>query len=282
MRVVALIENTSASEKLGVEHGLSLYVENSGERYLIDTGASDKFITNAQRMRISLEDIDKLLISHNHYDHTGGIEALLKINPDIKIYTKKDSINECYVKYGPVKASISQLGYLYEENRKNFILYNSFQEIGDGFFAMSNEHFDYTMYCEDKRLYAKYGGKIEKDDFRHESFFVIFPDGNRNKGCVVISACSHSGIVNILKTVRLRFPDAPIISVIGGFHIMGSSTRKLCCSQDYLDKTVNELMMIETGAMYTCHCTGLAGYSAMKARMGDKLQYLQTGEELEF
>ena len=63
---------------------------------------------------------------------------------------------------------------------------------------------------------------------------------------------------------------------------MGTSTKKLCCSIDYLDKTVNELKGIETGVIYTCHCTGLTGYGIMKAKLGDRIQYLQTGEELIF
>ena len=282
MRIVSLIENTSAAERLKAEHGLSLYVENCGKHYLIDTGASDKFILNAKRMRIPLEKVERVVISHNHFDHTGGIEALLKLNPKVKIYAKAACIEDFYMKYGPVRIPIGQLSYLYEEHPRNFVLYNSFQEIGEGFFAMSNEYRDYQMYCREKRLYRRCGKQIIHDDFEHEAFFLIFPDNNREKGCVVVSSCSHCGIVNVLKTVRMRYPDTPILSVIGGFHLMGSSTKKLCCSVEFVDKTVNELKGIPTGAIYTCHCTGLTGYGIMKAGLGDRLQYLQTGEELEF
>ena len=124
---------------------------------------------------------------------------------------------------------------------------------------------------------------VIKDNFDHEAFFVIFPDNKRReRGCVVITGCSHCGIINVLKTVNAAFPDYPIISVIGGFHMMGSSTKKLCCTEEYVDKTVNEIKAIDTGVLYTCHCTGLAGYSMMKPRLGERIQYLQTGEELEF
>lgn len=282
MRIVALIENTSASEKLKAEHGLSLYVENAGKRFLIGTGASDKLISNAKRLRIPLESVDKIIITHNHFAHTGGIEAVLKINPDAEIYAKAACCEETYAKYGMLSTAIGQVGYLSEEHKKNFVLFNSFQEIDRGFFAMSNEYPDYSMYCEDKKLYIRKGRKFERDMFEHESFCVIFPDGDREKGCVVITSCSHCGIANILKTVRIRFPESPIISVIGGFHLMGSSTKKLCCSPDFVDKTANELMSISTGAIYTCHCTGLAGYEILKAKLQNRIQYLQTGEELTF
>lgn len=282
LRIVALIENTSATERLKAEHGLSLYVENGGEKYLIDAGASDKLITNAKRMRIPLEQVEKILITHNHSAHTGGLEALFKLNPSSLAYARKAANDEFFVKYGLLRVPSGQLSELYEEHPERFVLYNSFQQLGEGFFAMSNEIPDYTMYSEDERLFRKDGRKLIRDDYSQEAFFVVFPDGKRERGCVIITGCAHCGIVNVLKTVRLRFPDVPIISVVGGFHMMGGSEKSLCCSPEYIDKTVNEIMAIETGAIYTCHCTGLAGYNAVKARLGDRIQYLQTGEELEF
>ena len=283
MRVVALIENTSATEQLKAEHGLSLYVENGRECFLIDAGASDRLITNAQRMRIDLTRVRKVLITHNHAAHTGGLEALIRLNPSVKVYAKSACMSDYYAKYGMIRIPVGLIADLYEDYPDNFIFYNLFQEIAPGFFAMSNEIPDYTMYSQDNRYYKDSSGKLIKDNFDHEAFFVIFPDNkHREKGCVVITGCSHCGIINVLKTVREAFPDYPIISVIGGFYMMGSSTKKLCCSEEYIDKNVNEIKAIETGVIYTCHCTGLSGYSFMKPRLGERIQYLQTGEELEF
>lgn len=282
MRIVALIENTSATEQLKAEHGLSLYVENGGESFLIDTGASDKLIQNAKRMRIDLSAVKKILLSHNHSAHTGGIEPLIKLNPDVRIYARRDCNGEYYAKYGMLRIPVGGVSDLAEDYPDNFVFYNRFHEVAPGFFAMCNEIPDYTMYSEDGHFYKMSGSKLIKDDFHHEAFFVIFPDNKRDRGCVVISGCSHCGIVNVLKTVRKSFPDSPILSVIGGFHLMGSSTKKLCCSIEYVDKTVNEIKAIETGAIYTCHCTGLTGYGIMKSQLGDRIQYLQTGEELNF
>jgi len=282
MRIVALIENTSASEKLKVEHGISLYVENSGVRYLIDTGASDKIGYNAKRLGIDLNSIAAVMISHNNYAHTGGLDELFKQNKDIMVYAKKACLNDYYLKQSLVRVHMNKLSYIYEEHPDNFIFYNSFQQIDTGFFAMSNEHPDTSFYCEDNNLYMKRDGKTVHDDFSHESFFVLFPENDRSVGMVIISCCSLCGITNIIKTAIKRFPGVPIISVIGGFHFMGSSTKKLSCSIDHLEKTVNEIMTIDTGTIYTFHCTGMTGYGIMKQKLGDRLQYLQTGEELTF
>ncbi len=282
MRIVVLIENTSATERLRAEHGLSLYVENAGERYLIDAGASDRLIANAKRMRIDTASVGKIALSLNQSDHTGGLEALIRQNRRVQIYARASANAEFYMKYGLLNVPVSQLSELYEEYGDNFIFYKNFQRIGPGFFAMANENPDYTMYAEGTPLFRKSGRRLVRDDYAHEAFFVLFPQGRRDGGCVVISCCSCCGIVNVLKTVKMRFPDTPILSVVGGFHMMGTSEKKLCCSQEYVNKTVNELKSIETGAIYTCHCTGLAAYGMMKPLLGDRLQYLQTGEELEF
>ena len=282
MRIVALIENTSASEKLRVEHGISLYIENAGIKYLIDTGASDKIMFNARRLGINMADIAAVMISHNGFAHTGGLEAVYKADKNVKIYAKRSCLGDYYIQQSLIRAHTKDFGYLYEEHPDSFILYNSFQQIDTGFFAMSNEHPDRSFYCEDKTLYMKQDGKFVRDDYRHESFYVIFPDNNRTSGAVVISPCSLCGITNVIKTVMRRFPGSRILSVIGGFHLMGSTTKKLSCSVDHVEKTVNEIMTLETGTIYTFHCTGLTGYGIMKQQLGDRLQYLQTGEELTF
>ena len=282
MRIVSLIENTSANDKLKVEHGISFYIENAGIRYLIDTGASDKLLYNAKRLGIDLSAVAAVLISHNNYAHTGGLDDIYKANKNVLIYAKKACLNDLYLKQSLIRVQMNKFGFLHEEHPESFIMYNSFQQIDSGFFAMSNEHPDISFYCEDKSHYMKKDGKIVKDDFSHESFYVVFPENDRKAGIVVIAPCALCGITNVLRTVQKRFPGQKILSVVGGFHIMGNSTKKLSCSVDHVEKTVNELMTIETGTIYTCHCTGLTGYGIMKQALGDRLQYLQTGEELTF
>ncbi len=282
MRIVTLIENTSASDKLKVEHGISLYVENAGVRYLIDTGADDKIVYNAKRLGIDLKSVSAVMISHNNYAHTGGLDEVFKQNKDVMVYSKKACLNDFFLKKSLIRVHMNRFSYIYEEHPDNFILYNSFQQIDTGFFAMSNEHPDSSFYCEDKNLYMKKDGKIVHDDYSHESFYVLFPENDRSSGMVIISCCSLCGITNMVKTAMKRFPGVPVISVIGGFHLMGSSTKKLSCSVDHLERTINEIMTISTGTIYTFHCTGITGYGIMKQKLGDRLQYLQTGEELIF
>lgn len=282
MRIVSLIENTSSTEKLRAEHGLSLYIEHNGEKILMDTGAGSAFTDNAKRMGIDLSEVKKVVISHNHNDHTGGLEAFLKRRHDAVVYAKKAALDDFYFKAGLITVSISQIKQIYKHYPDNFVFYNKFTQITKGFYMVSNEVMDKSMYCQAKQLCMKRDGKLVRDEFEHEAFAVVFPNDDERKGCVVISSCSHCGIVNILNTVRSLWKGVPILAVIGGFHFMGSSVKNLCCTSDFIQKTAQDIAKMDIGSIYTCHCTGLKGYELLKGSLKDQIQYFQTGEELLF
>ncbi len=282
MRLVTLIENTRANEKLRCEHGLCFYLEQDGKKFLIDSGASDKLFVNAKYMKIDLSGLDCIMVSHNHYDHTGGLETLIRRYPDLKIYAKAACNNQFFHKNGLVKYELGLIDKLYRKYPSNFILYNNFQQISENIFMVSNEVNDESLACCESHHYKLEGQKLVRDDYEHEAFIVIFPDGIKENGCVIISSCSHCGIVNIIKTVLQMWPKSPILGVVGGFHLMGSSKNSVNCTQEYLDILADKLAEMDTGAIYTCHCTGDAAYNILKEQLGDKIQYLRTGEELLF
>ena len=80
MRIVNLIENIKGNPECDFEHGLSLYVETQKHKLLMDTGCSDKFLENAKRLSVQLENVDSVVLSHGHYDHGGGLLDFAKIN----------------------------------------------------------------------------------------------------------------------------------------------------------------------------------------------------------
>lgn len=86
MRLAILMEDSEVQNGLYYEHGFSVYVETEHSRILVDSGASDKTWKNAEKMGIDLEAVDRLFLSHGHYDHSGGILEFNKINPNAQIY----------------------------------------------------------------------------------------------------------------------------------------------------------------------------------------------------
>ena len=100
MKITTLIEDKSGNkEDLYIEHGLSLYIEVDDKNILLDTGESGKFIDNAKKLDIDLKNLDYVILSHGHYDHSGGLIRLIEeINPDIKLYIGSEFFNEIWQK----------------------------------------------------------------------------------------------------------------------------------------------------------------------------------------
>lgn len=282
MRILTLIENTSASDKLFSEHGLSFYIEHMGYKIIFDTGASDRFAKNAQRMLVNISKLDAAVISHNHFDHTGGLDTLFKYCPKVKVFAKEAVLGDFVKQVGIFKFSISESKSYFDKTKHNFVLFKNFQKVTEGVFLLSNEVFDESFSCTDKSLLMKSDNKYVVDDFSHELFMVVFPTNKTEDGCVIISSCSHSGIINIIKTVRLNWPDVIILGVVGGFHFMGKTAKQLGVSNEYIEITADAITKLNIGQIYTCHCTGEKGYEKLKQHLNDQIQYLQTGEELEF
>lgn len=282
MRIIMLIENTAVSQKLLVEHGMSLFIDNGGEFTLFGTGASSKLINNAKRMKLPVDEIDTAVIPHNHFSYTGGLDNLFQINPGLRVFALKDADCAPVKKKGLFYSSMGNLSEKIKKNRDNFILFNSFQKISNGFFLMKDEIGDRSFYLSDKGGKIKVGDEYVNDEVEHECFGVVFPSGDLKKGCVILGGCAHCGLPNMIKTVRKNWGDTPILSVVSGLHYMGDTPKKLNADLELIRRTAAEIKTLNVGTIYTCHCTGLKGYDELKAHLGVQLQYLQTGEELSF
>ena len=96
MKITALAENVSTTEDLGSEHGLSLFIETEAHKLLFDTGQGSLFAENAVKLGVDLKQVERCVISHGHYDHTGGLYPFLSINSKAKVYIKKEAFISKY------------------------------------------------------------------------------------------------------------------------------------------------------------------------------------------
>ncbi len=277
MKVISLIENTSSDKKLACEHGLSIYLEKDDKKYLLDTGASGDFIDNASNLGVDLTKLDAVIISHNHYDHIGGLEKLLNLNKTVKVYIKSQSKNQYYLKLGPLKKYIGERKGLFEDFADRFIFIDDSFALAPNLYILSNEVNNKEFFCQDTKLCKLENGKLVKDDFKHELFLVSI----ENDELVVISSCSHNGIVNIIETTSKHFPGKTISNFIGGLHMQGlRGANSLNCTTGYIDKVLEKLAGFKVEKIYTGHCTGMKAYNYIKSQIGDKINYFETGQEL--
>ena len=261
MKISMLMENTPFSEGFLSEHGLSIHIETEQHRILFDMGQSDGFIANAEKLGIDLAAVDVAVLSHGHYDHGGGLEAFLAVNGKAPVYVSQYAFDPCF------SGTERYIGLKLELNRHTRLRIVEEQLVLDdelGIFACNERARPFVM--DSYGLNTLRNNALLPDDFRHEQYLLIQEQGKR----MLISGCSHKGILNIMSWFT---PDV----LIGGFHFM--KVDPAGAEHTVLDEAAQVLAQADT-QYYTCHCTGLAQYEYLKARMGDQLQYLAAGQQI--
>lgn len=271
MNIINLVEDTKGGDCFN-EHGLSFYAETKKHKLLMDSGASDMFLHNADVLGVDLTQVDTFVLSHGHYDHAGGLMAFAKINPNAKIYLK-DSVGGDYyhllpesAKYIGIDKNILELPQIIEV-REN-------AQIDDELFLFSDFKRKRYPAWSNQKLMKKVGNAYIQDDFAHEQCLVV----SQGEKHILMSGCAHNGILSILDSYLELFGTYPDM-VISGFHMM-----KKCdyteAEVDCIRQTARELMRTKA-LFYTGHCTGQKAFVIMKEMMGEQLQEFHSGSELE-
>ena len=263
IRIVTLMEDNLCGKNIIAEHGLSLYIEAGKHKMLVDTGQSPATWENAKEKGISLTEVDTVILSHGHYDHSGGLPAFAGINPKAKIYLRDNADGEYYAykegseKYIGIDKGIMELPNLYRISENTVI---------DEELSLFTGVEPKRLWPKgNRRLHEKKGEEYIQDMFTHEQYLVIKYGVNQY---ALISGCAHNGILNILDTFREIYHTNPSI-VVSGFHMIQSSY-----TEEELEKirlVARELKTMDT-CFYTGHCTGETAYGILKEIMGDQLQ----------
>jgi 7,8-dihydropterin-6-yl-methyl-4-(beta-D-ribofuranosyl)aminobenzene 5'-phosphate synthase len=269
MRVTMLLDNIAASPALTAEHGLSLFIETAERRILFDTGKTDAFARNAEILGIDLATVDMAVISHGHYDHTGGIVRFLELNDHAPVYVQSEAFGHFEAESArSIGIAPAVVAALRESGR--LVLTDDATDLGGGLSLHSCNAEKRPFASQSGDLFMIRDGRPVQDEFRHEQYLSIREHGDGGKH-VLISGCSHKGIRNIVQWFR---PDA----LIGGFHFMNVGLDAE--GHAILDSAADALSAYDT-EYFTCHCTGKAQFDRLKERMGERLHYLAGGMSVE-
>jgi 7,8-dihydropterin-6-yl-methyl-4-(beta-D-ribofuranosyl)aminobenzene 5'-phosphate synthase len=247
-RITTLSENTAVAGCLG-EWGLSMFIEVDGKKILFDTGAGFSAVYNANLLGVDLAKADCIVISHGHYDHTGGLRDVLtrmhkKIDvyghPDIWAhkYGRMESDSERYVGIPFPREALETLG-------ANFILTPESVNLAEGIMTSGCVPMTNDYEVVEKYLMVKKNGELEQDALDDDQAMIIDTDF----GLVVILGCSHHGIVNTLEHVKKITGKENIYAAIGGTHLVHAS-------QDRLERTAATLLEMKVQYLGVSHCTG--------------------------
>ncbi len=272
IKITTLIENKlSKDRQLDAEHGISLYIEIDNKKILFDTGQSGNFIENAKKLNIDLNDLDYVVISHSHYDHSGGFEKLVEeYDNNFKLFLGKDFFKEKYSESGDIYRYVgSSFGreYLREKNIKTEYI-EEIKHITENTMIITDFKRNPQYENVNETMFIKENGEYSLDKFTDEIAIVI----DTEKGLVVLVGCSHPGIVNMLDTI-IEKTGKKIYSLIGGTHLMKEDDEKINKIIDYLkDNGIKQI-----GA---CHCTGRQGETMLSQQMEDAFLYNNTGDKI--
>ncbi len=273
MKIINLVENTQGSSCCGAEHGLSFYVETLKHKILVDTGATELFLLNAEKLGVDLCQVEMVFLSHGHYDHAGGILAFADRNPGAPIFMQSTAGEAYYHKNDALERYIGIDRRIMELPQLKLI--EGDKRIDEELFLFSGVTGRRLWPAGNRELKINREGEFIQDEFVHEQYLVVEENGKK----ILISGCAHNGILNILEKYREIYgtdPDA----VISGFHMRKKS--------DYTEEDLTvikeiakELKQTET-KYYTGHCTGELPYQIMKECMGEQLFYVHSGDEITF
>jgi 7,8-dihydropterin-6-yl-methyl-4-(beta-D-ribofuranosyl)aminobenzene 5'-phosphate synthase len=262
VKITTLAENTAGMGFMA-EWGLSMLVEADGEKILFDTGMNNAAVYNARLLGIDLSTVDKIVISHGHHDHTGGLrEVLNAMRKKIEIIAHPDIWAAKYGRHGRGPEHYAGMPFrreLLENLGAEFKLTAGPARITDRI-TTTGEIPLLTDYEEiDSGLFDRKTGEMLPDELRDDLAMVIDAD----YGLVVILGCAHRGIVNTLKQAQKVTGKELIYAAIGGTHLLNAT-------QERLQKTAADLKEMGVQYLGASHCTGFAAATYLAQEFGDR------------
>lgn len=268
MKLTVLTDNLTKGA-LAAEWGLSIYIEYDGHRILLDTGASDRFAKNAEKLGIDLGVVEFGVLSHAHYDHADGMEAFFEKNKEAPFYLREGSKENCYGKRWIFHKYIGiRRGYL-KRYQERIRYTKEQQELIPGVSVLAHQTEGLEQFGVQNHLYIRQKGRYVPDDFRHEQSLIF----DTEKGLVICSSCSHGGVDNIIREVSAAYPGKKICAMIGGFHLYHTS-------KEGVRALAGRIRSLGIGKICTGHCTGEEAFRVLKEELGDQVCQIHAGMEI--
>lgn len=270
MIITTLVENSRISKEYINKHGLCIHIKTEKHNILFDLGPDDTFIKNARRLNIDIKDVDIVIISHGHKDHGGGLEAFLNYNKKAVIYISKYGFDNYYASFLTYARFYVGLNQVLKEN-KRIILTDDIHHIDEEVTLLSNITGDLFLPEGNSNLLVKEEGIFNLDNFKHEQHLILNDNGKN----ILVSGCSHTGIINILEEIKERV-RLDIKFIIGGLHLYNPITKKT--EKPSFIKELGNKLHAKNIKIYTCHCTGVKAFKLLNNILGSDIKTLKTGQ----
>ncbi len=273
LRITVLVEDTAGGRGLLAEHGLSFWIELGSRKILFDTGQGNVLTGNARQMNVHLEQAGAIIISHGHYDHTGGLSKTLCLNRQTRVYAHPAALTPKYARNTDGSAREIGIPFLDEQKirgQADLILTEGPMDIGEGFHL--------TGPVPRRTNFEDVGGQYFTDPaclqpdalVDDQAVFIEMP-----AGIVVILGCAHAGVINTLNYIRELTGNRRIHTVLGGMHLLTANPVRM-------NETVAGLHRIDARRLLPCHCTGFAAIARLWHEFPDRCALCPVGTVLDW
>lgn len=276
LKVTILVDNTVGFPMgLLAEWGLSMLLDFGDERILFDTGEQGNLISNAQILGCDLRQVDRLILSHGHYDHTGGLLKFLQYRGRVPVYAHPDLFAGHYAR----KLNLQRDNYigvpfcseLLESAGAEFHWHREPVELSPGLWLSGEIPRESAFERVDSSLVVVREEQVAQDNIPDDlSLFYV-----TDQGLVILLGCAHAGLVNIVEHAKRVTGEDRVRAIIGGTHLGP-------VAPDQQRQTIEYLRGLNLSCLAPNHCTGLGMLSKLAAEFPGVFAWASAGNTLVF
>lgn len=268
IKLTCICDDYVEDEDLLAEHGLSFLIETESMRILFDTGQGKVIEHNMRSLKIDVASVDTVILSHGHYDHTGGLEKILKHRNDVNVYAHPEVTGAKYrrtdggqMKYIGFPRSVTG------ENKPAFIFNREPFQLSEGILLTGQIPRRFSFEEVQGEFQIKSDKEWKKDNLLDDQALVI----DTPSGLILILGCTHSGLINTLTRVVEITGKDDFLLVAGGTHLKNAG-------DDRLNRTITALDKFRIQRLILSHCTGVLSFCRIHQALGDKASFGKVGQ----
>lgn len=254
MDLTVLVDNNTLIDRYFLaEPAFSVYIREGDHKILFDCGYSDVFLRNAQLLGINLNELDTVILSHGHIDHTGGLAPLLQYwsaaergeaaaqHREIVFHPAALSVRTCE-SFGSIGTLVGKeqlaTGGVLKETTSPYWIGDQMVFLGEIPTTCSFEERSATA------LLHTSGGRVP-DTVPDDSALACLTDD----GMVLVTGCAHAGICSTVEYAKKITGEERIVDIVGGMHLYEADDEQITATAAYL-KSIHPV------SLHPCHCTG--------------------------